>query len=136
MMRRNTLNELDPKAWLKFTKSWFLHNPPPRSTQEQLHPAKYPESMIREFIEFFTRRGETVFDPFLGTGSTLVAAQEAGRNGIGIELQEKYTQIARERIGRLGQQQTLGGRPTAQQVSTGEAAGNGVRHPPAVDFII
>ncbi len=136
MMRRNTLNDLDAKAWLKFTKSWFLHNPPPRSAQEKLHPAKYPESMIRGFIEFFTRRGETVFDPFLGTGSTLVAAQEAGRNGIGIELQEKYAQIARERVGRLGRQQTLSGRPTAQQVITGDAAAMEQFHLPTVDFII
>ncbi len=96
-MRQNKLNELDGKAWLKFTKTWFVHNPKARGAREKLHPAKFPESLIEEFILFFTKKGETVLDPFLGTGSTLVACDSTGRRGIGIELLEKYAVIARER---------------------------------------
>ena len=63
-----------------------------------VHPAKYPETMAQEFIEFFTKQGETVLDPMAGTGSTLVAALRAGRNSYGIELNPKYAEIARQII--------------------------------------
>ena len=100
-MRENKLNDLEAKDWMKFTKTWFVHNPPPRKKAEVLHPAKYPESMIEEFIRFFTKENQVVFDPFLGTGSTLVACHNSKRRGIGIELQEKYSQIAKDRIQKL-----------------------------------
>src|SRR5258707_10003358 len=54
--------------------------------------------MAQEFIEFFTKQGETVLDPMAGTGSTLIAALRAGRNSYGIELNPKYTQIAQQII--------------------------------------
>jgi len=91
----NKLNDLDSKTWLKFQKSWFIHNPPPRKRGVLVHPAKFPESMAREFIEFFTKRGATVLDPMAGTGSTLVAALRAGRHSYGIELNPKYADLAR-----------------------------------------
>ncbi|HLC71096.1 MAG TPA: DNA methyltransferase [Candidatus Nanoarchaeia archaeon] len=103
----NKLNELSAQEWLRFTKTWFVHNPPPRKKNEVLHPAKYPENMIAEFVAFFTKPGAVVFDPFLGTGSTLVACHNTNRNGIGIELQQKYADIARERISALEPQRKL-----------------------------
>ena len=72
----NKLNDLEPKTWLKFQKSWFIHNPPPRKKGVLRHPAKFPETMAQEFIEFFTNRAGTVLDPMAGTGSTLVAARD------------------------------------------------------------
>jgi DNA modification methylase len=93
---KNKLNDLDSKTWLKFQKSWFIHNPPPRQPGVLVHPAKFPETLAREFIEFFTKRAETVLDPMAGTGSTLVAALRAGRNSYGIELNPKYSEIARK----------------------------------------
>lgn len=92
------LNDLDSKAWLKFQKSWFIHNPPPRQADVLRHPAKFPETLAREFIEFFTRRGQTVLDPMVGTGSTLLACLESGRHGIGVELNPAYAAIARRRL--------------------------------------
>ncbi len=97
-MAKNKLNDLDPKTWLKFQKSWFVHNPPPRKRDARVHPAKYPETMAQEFIEFFTKAGETVLDPMAGTGSTLIAALRAGRNSHGIELNPKYAEIAKQLI--------------------------------------
>jgi DNA modification methylase len=94
----NKLNDLDPKQWLKFQKSWFVHNPPPRRKGVLVHPAKFPETMAQEFIEFFTKKGGVVLDPMAGTGSTLVAALRAGRHSYGIELNPKYAQIARQII--------------------------------------
>jgi DNA modification methylase len=92
----NKLNDLDPKTWLKFQKSWFIHNPPPRKKGVLRHPAKFPETMAQEFIEFFTKKGQIVLDPMAGTGSTLAAALRCGRNSYGIELNPHYAQIAKE----------------------------------------
>src|SRR5512134_3762584 len=97
-MPSNKLNDLDSKTWLKFQKSWFIHNPPPRKKGVLVHPAKFPETMAQEFIEFFTRQGGTVLDPMAGTGSTLVAALRARRNSYGIELNPKYAEIAKQII--------------------------------------
>src|SRR5215211_8645952 len=97
-MPPNKLNDLDSKTWLKFQKSWFIHNPPPRKKGVLVHPAKFPETLAQEFIEFFTKQGENVLDPMAGTGSTLVAALRAGRNSYGIELNPKYAEIARQII--------------------------------------
>jgi DNA modification methylase len=97
-MRFNKLNNLDPKTWLKFQKSWFIHNPPPRRKGLLVHPGKFPETLAQEFIEFFTRPGETILDPMAGTGSTQVAALRAGRNSWGLELNPRYAEIARQVI--------------------------------------
>lgn len=94
-LARNKLNDLDAKTWLKFQKSWFIHNPPPRRKDVLQHPAKFPETLAEEFIRFFTKRGQTVLDPMMGTGSALVAALRAGRRGVGVELNPRYFEIAR-----------------------------------------
>jgi len=96
--RKNKLNELSGKDWIKFTKSWFVHRPEPRGDKKIRHPASFPESLVKDFISFFTKKGELVVDPFLGTGSTLVAALETGRSGIGFEIVKKYADISRERV--------------------------------------
>lgn len=115
---RNILNELDPKSWLKFQKSWFIHNPPPRRKDVLLHPAKFPETLAQEFIEFFTKPGEMVLDPMAGTGSTLVAALRSHRSSRGIELSPKYSEVARQvladEIARLG---ALPGDLTAEMIN-------------------
>ena len=90
----NRLNDLDPKTWLKFQKSWFVHAPPPRKKGVIRHPAKFPETLAQDFIEFFTKRGQVVMDPMVGTGSTLLAALRSGRHSIGIELNNNYAEIA------------------------------------------
>lgn len=91
----NRLNDLTTKEWLKFQKSWFIHNPPPRRKEVLRHPGKFPESLIQEFIQFFTKEGQTVLDPMAGTGSTLVAALRTQRNSYGIELNSDYADLAR-----------------------------------------
>jgi DNA modification methylase len=62
------------------------------------HPCPKPESLMRELVELFTDPGETILDPFMGSGTTLVAAKRLGRKAIGIELEEKYCAIAAERL--------------------------------------
>ncbi|MCZ7553120.1 MAG: hypothetical protein B6D39_01165 [Anaerolineae bacterium UTCFX2] len=95
---RNKLNDLDPKTWIKFQKSWFIHNPPPRKKDVLRHPAKFPETLAQEFIEFFTKRGELILDPMAGTGSALIAALHSGRNCFGVELNPFYASIAQNII--------------------------------------
>jgi DNA modification methylase len=94
----NRLNNLSPKEWLKFQKSWFVHSPPPRKKGLLRHPAKFPETLAQEFIEFFTKRGQVVLDPMAGTGSSLIAALRSGRSSYGIELNPFYADIARKVI--------------------------------------
>jgi DNA modification methylase len=92
------MNDLDPKEWIKFQKSWFIHDPPRRRKEVLKHPAKFPETLAQNFIEFFTKRGDMVFDPMVGTGSTLLACLRSGRNSIGIELNPTYAEIAQQLI--------------------------------------
>ena len=94
----NKLNELTGKEWLQFTKTWFIHNPSPRRSAEQHHPGKFPESLVSEFICYFTKPGEWVLDPFCGTGSALIAALREGRNAVGCELNAPWAQQATERV--------------------------------------
>ncbi len=96
--RRNKLNDLSGRDWIKFTKSWFIHRPDPRGDLKIRHPASFPESLIKDFVSFFTKKSELIVDPFVGTGSTLVAALETGRSAIGFEIVEKYADISRERV--------------------------------------
>jgi DNA modification methylase len=88
--RVSPVNGLDVRAWMKFTRSWFICNPPPRRKDQIRHPAKYPEAVAQSSIEFFTAPGELVLDPFAGVGSTLAAAAAAGRRSVGIELSPEF----------------------------------------------
>ena len=96
--QNNKLNDLTGKEWIKFSKSWFIHRPPRRKNEEILHPAKFPETLVGEFISFFTKEGDWVFDPFMGTGSTLLAAGCLNRNAAAVEISKEYFNIAKKRI--------------------------------------
>lgn len=76
---------------------WLIPKPPARDNDEILHPAKYPETLVEEFIKIFTSEGDTVFDPMVGTGSTVLAAIRNERDGYGVDLKQKYVDIAQER---------------------------------------
>jgi len=133
---RNRMNDLTPKDWIKFQKSWFSHNPPPRRKDVLRHPAKFPETLAQEFIEFFTKRGQMVFDPMVGTGSTLLACLRSGRSGIGLELNPAYADIARELIAE--ERERLG--PTVSdlhiEVLTGDAADLQSFNLPQIDYVL
>lgn len=96
--RSNKLNQLTGREWIRFTRSWFVHNPTPRKKPQIQHPAKFPESLVIPFIEFFTKPGQVVFDPFMGVGSTVLAAKMCQRLGIGIELNPQYYELAVEHV--------------------------------------
>ena len=94
----------------------------PLPSASRSHPVDKPPSMLRYLIRATTDEGDTVFDPFVGGGSTLVAARDENRLAIGIEIEERYCEIAAKRL-----QQTdlfVGPGRTAPQSDTpaGEAA--------------
>lgn len=62
------------------------------------HPTEKPVDLFEILIRNSSKQGDVVFEPFLGTGSTLVAAQNLGRNGIGVEVDEQYFEIAQKRL--------------------------------------
>lgn len=62
------------------------------------HPAPYPVELAERLIRMFSFAGDTVLDPFLGTGSTTIAAIRTGRHSIGNEIEPKYLKIARDRV--------------------------------------
>jgi DNA modification methylase len=99
---KNTLNDLDAKSWVKATKSWFVINPQSRSRKQMTHPAKFPEELVKHLVTYFTKENGWVLDPFAGIGSTLVACREAGRNAIGIELNQEFVDIGQNMIGSVG----------------------------------
>ena len=73
------------------------------------HPAPFPASLAERLIRMFSFAGDTVLDPFNGTGSTIVAAIKAGRNSIGIEIEPSYIRIAEQRVRQtIGQSRTTG----------------------------
>jgi site-specific DNA-methyltransferase (adenine-specific) len=64
------------------------------------HPAVFPISLAEGLIRTFSQEGDTVLDPFCGSGQTLLAARDCGRDYLGIDLDERYVRMARERLGR------------------------------------
>lgn len=86
------------KGRRNFRESWFIHKPPPRSKDVILHPAKFPEDLIRRYLENFTAPGDLVCDPMAGTGSSLLAAVTCGRRAWGVELNPQFAEIARSRF--------------------------------------
>lgn len=99
---RNQLNDLTAREWIPETVSvWSqrgLGAGHPDAQIERQHPAPFSFTDVGRLVRFFTKRGATVLDPFLGVGSTLKACAIDGRNGIGIELSPTFASLARQRL--------------------------------------
>ena len=67
-------------------------------TGNRLHPTEKPVTALRTLVQAFSAAGQTVLDPFAGSGSSLVAAMTLGRHYIGMELDTAYHAIARQRL--------------------------------------
>jgi DNA modification methylase len=76
-----------------------------RAARNDLHPTQKPLALFSRAIRNSSAPGDLILDPFMGSGTTLRAAKDLGRRGIGIEIEEKYCEIAAKRMG----QETLFG---------------------------
>lgn len=79
-----------PKSILKFSQNW--------KRQDQQHPTQKPELLLEWLIKTYTNECEKVLDNTMGSGSTMVACVSTNRNGIGIEKDENYFNIAKKRV--------------------------------------
>ena len=99
---RNSLNELTAKEWIPETVSvWTqkgLGSGHPDAQIEKQHPAPFSFTDVSRLVRFFTKRGDTVLDPFVGIGSTLKACAIEQRKGIGIELNPYFVKLTQERL--------------------------------------
>lgn len=93
------LNCMSAKDWLKSQLGvWEFYYSNKDIRDKKLHPATFPISLARKVIELFTHEGELVLDPFVGSGTTLVAAQEINRNSVGFDLNRDYIHLSRSRM--------------------------------------
>lgn len=95
---RNTLNDLTGKEWLLLTASFWFSEPTAEDKDAYTHPAPFMVRDIEKLISLFTKKGMTVLDPFVGSGTTLLAANKLGRRAIGIDLNSEYKKIADRRM--------------------------------------
>jgi site-specific DNA-methyltransferase (adenine-specific) len=89
------LTKVEMKSWFRP----FWTDITGASTREG-HPAPYPVKLAERLIRMFSFAGDTIVDPFVGTGSTIIAAIRTGRHSIGNDIEPEYLKLARERIRR------------------------------------
>ena len=95
----NHLNCLSAKEWLKDQLGVWQFNYEGRDIRDKkIHPAVFPISLAARVIGLFTHEGELVLDPFVGSGTTLVAAQDTNRNAVGFDLQQEYVDVSESRL--------------------------------------
>jgi DNA modification methylase len=96
MERRSFISTDDYAKW--FSPVWTDVTGQQRSG----HPAPYPLEIPRRLVQMFSFVGDTVVDPFAGTGTTALAALELGRSSISLEIEPTYIDMIRERFKKLG----------------------------------
>jgi len=94
------INCLTAKDWVKSQVAiWEFFYEKRDIRDKSIHPAVFPIGLPAKCIQLFTHRGELVLDPFAGIGTTLIASQDLGRNAIGFDLNKKYIEITKKRLG-------------------------------------
>lgn len=93
------INCMTAKEWLKSQLGvWQFYYEKRDIRKKDLHPATFPISLAKKVVELFTHEGELVLDPFVGSGTTLVAAQDLNRNAVGFDLHESYISLCSKRL--------------------------------------
>lgn len=119
------LNCLSAKDWLKNQLGVWRFNYEGRDIRDKkVHPATFPISLARRIIEQFSHQGELVLDPFVGSGTTLLAAQDTNRNAVGFDLSPDYIELSK---GRISQQSLVN---SSRQIAITDDARNIARYLP------
>lgn len=97
---KNAFNNLSPREWTLLSKSvWPAREvSSPREKHHLLHGATFSVALAERAIKMYSGRSDIILDPFLGVGTTLEAARNLGRKGIGFELYSKFADIAKQVI--------------------------------------
>ena len=99
---RNELNNLSGRKWLFFLNSIEITNYPTSGKEayghelRKINPSPKPPQLMKHIIEFFTKEGGWILDPFMGVGGTLLGASLSKRNGVGIDISERYVEAYKE----------------------------------------
>ncbi len=95
----NHINCLTAKEWIKSQLGvWQFYYESRDIRDKNAHPATYPISLASRCISLFSHEGELVLDPFVGSGTTLVAARDLNRNAVGFDLKREYVELSQERL--------------------------------------
>ena len=98
----NRINCLNAKEWVRNQVAiWEFYYEKRDIRDKDIHPAVFPIALPKKCIQLFTHKGELVLDPFLGIGTTLVAAQDLERNAVGFDLNKKYIDFINERLAQI-----------------------------------
>ncbi len=117
---QNHLNCMTAKEWLKSQLGvWQFFFEKRDIRDKTVHPATFPISLCTKVIELFSHAGELVVDPFVGSGSTLVAANDLNRNAVGFDLQKGYINLCERRL-----EETRNLYNTCQQIAIEDDARN------------
>ncbi len=93
------INCLTAKEWLKNQIGvWQFFYESRDIRDKTLHPATFPISLAKKIISLFSHEGELILDPFVGSGTSLIAAQDLNRNALGFDLQENYIELCEKRL--------------------------------------
>ncbi len=77
---------------------WIFPNVKHNHVEKTVHPCQFPVELVERLVLSMTRAGDSVFDPYMGVGSTVIAALKNGRRGLGCDVVEEYVEIAWERV--------------------------------------
>lgn len=94
---------------------WIFPNVKNNHVEKTLHPCQFPVELVERLVLALTRPGDTVFDPYMGVGSAIVAALKNGRGAYGCDIDQEYVRIAWDRVDQL-QAGTLKTRPMDKPV--------------------
>ncbi len=94
---------------------WVIPNVKHNHVEKTIHPCQFPVELVERLVLSLTNEGDDVFDPYVGVGSSVVAALKNGRNGYGCDIVQEYVDIAQERI-REYRNGTLETRPMGKPV--------------------
>ncbi|MFA5239657.1 MAG: DNA methyltransferase [Phycisphaerae bacterium] len=100
-MSKNRANNLSGKEWLQYSFSIWRDIKKENGERQIKHPAMFPILLPSRIIDIFTKRYDVVLDPFMGIGSTVLAAYQNQRLSIGFELSKDFVKIAKNRINEM-----------------------------------